>query len=523
MRKKFYLYACFGILTVLAIYACTKELDGRDSKGEAGQAGELTVIEAQAYFKDLAANFTLAAFKNPQTRSTGQTAVITPLWNESRTFKIGTTPMVEVPLNVLPGYTCIRKDTMDVAAMNGHASNTMTYLLAQKDDDGDIGYRVASIVADSLYLGDTPEKTLEMSVSKLSDFSGKILYYDVSGELLDGVVYRDGHEVAVIRPAGSAPPQNAAGAGGQTRVNAESYYCEFWVGWDIRCYNVTAGDESMTTCIISNIYNFWICYPMGGGSGGSGGEEERGERPPTGAGGDGDRGKPDPGTPKPEPDPVDSKNTSKILDNSKLTPEQQKKLEEMLKEVMKDCMGGKLYNGLENATNNSRNYTIIFDDAMGYEGVISHSNFEIRLGTEMRTDDNLLHELTHNFQLTEEPDRSKWTQADVDRWNGSGINREMESYLAQYKYLSRQEGFDEARDWDKLHGGPIGQETKILGKMVDNNGQFNNSADIVRDQMNTLAGALQKNESYKNLSYDSTRLPAETLKNLLKLAADCFK
>ncbi len=99
--------------------------------------------------------------------------------------------------------------------------------------------------------------------------------------------------------------------------------------------------------------------------------------------------------------------------------------ENMTARIMEDCLGGDLYSQLKEKVKNNK-INLEFDFGKGYS--YNWEEHTLHIGLEELEANNLLHEMFHVFQTTQEP---------ISSFKSSMMNREIEAHYAQYLFLQR--------------------------------------------------------------------------------------
>ncbi|GHU99114.1 hypothetical protein FACS1894159_02620 [Bacteroidia bacterium] len=206
--------------------------DSVDSHSGKYASNTLSVDEAREFFEGFVTEFTVAHSDDIRTRG-GEMPVVTPLWNRGCSFYVDGVPMVEVPFNLpVMGIQIVKDPSADNSATR--LRNTAYRMLARKTAEGGIDYFVVSYTADIKYLRrhGNPDK---ITFADMKEFSGMVIYRDLSGKLLGGRILRNGADVGMIKTSDmelepNLPGMPATRSGGYWEIECESYYFE-----DVNC------------------------------------------------------------------------------------------------------------------------------------------------------------------------------------------------------------------------------------------------------------------------------------------------
>lgn len=279
MNKKHYFYCCLVLLASAALWGCLREFDLKPGEA-AGQPEEFSVAEAREFFETISQDLTVQGIIPNDSNG----IKVMPLWKFGKSLKINDAPTVETPLNIIPYYSW-DQGSYDPVVHGRILVNTLMLLIAQKNGKGEIDYRVAKFIGDDDYMMDNRKKFFASPLSALPDFSGKVIYYDLGGNPLEGFVYKDGRQSGVLLPAeGKGEPTMRGDATGESL-----HYERFTIEWKSTTRD---GNELPEVIIIGDPSPFdpSPCYYDSedpGGGGGSGGSDPD---DPGGGGGGGDSG-----------------------------------------------------------------------------------------------------------------------------------------------------------------------------------------------------------------------------------------
>jgi len=225
MKKKYYLYIALSVVAALVLYSCVKDyLDEPDSKGKYSNI-DLTVQEAREFFEGFVTEFKVAGFSQVEeqmTRSGKSMPAIAPVWSKGRTFSLDGVPTVEIPLST----PLISVQTKKEGQTTTHFKNTIYYLLAQKTSEGEILYYEVAYTANvKWFKGHNLNNLRKLSLLDMSEFSGKITYYDTGGRLIGGRLLKDGRDVGEIKSSNVDASVHLPGKPMQTRAIVNEEVC----------------------------------------------------------------------------------------------------------------------------------------------------------------------------------------------------------------------------------------------------------------------------------------------------------
>lgn len=260
MKKNHYFYYCLALLASTVLWTCHREFDQKPSE-TAVQLEEFSVAEARENFE-----------KNPQymtvqgiNQNDSNRIRIMALWKLANSLKSNDISTVETPLNIIPYYSWV-DGKYDPISHGRILVNTLTYLIVQKNGMGEIDYRVAKFIGDDDYMINKPRKFFESPLSALLGFSGKVIYYDLEGIPLEGIVYKDGRQLGVLFPVEGKAKSTLRGDSSDESLNHEC----FTIKWK----NATRDGIDLPEVIIIGKpapFDPSPCYYNGNGSDGWGG------------------------------------------------------------------------------------------------------------------------------------------------------------------------------------------------------------------------------------------------------------
>ena len=136
--------------------------------------------------------------------------------------------------------------------------------------------------------------------------------------------------------------------------------------------------------------------------------------------------------------------------------------ENMTARIMEDCLGGDLYSQLKEKVKNNK-INLEFDFGKGYS--YNWEEHTLHIGLEELEANNLLHEMFHVFQTTQEP---------ISSFKSSMMNREIEAHYAQYLFLQRSAEWTDKKQ-DKYAKSQRLRATTSLTKYVNQQGHVTTS------------------------------------------------
>lgn len=423
MRKRLLLCYSLVVFLLFSFVRCSQEiLDVQDDLGSFTK-------EARLYFEQNATDIQMVRIgkqKESLSRSMALSSrVITPSWEEGESIKRGAISSLEIPL------------TGDVYAKSFYSStgngfrflsDVQTKLIIQKHDElNEMRNFIVTIIIDKRYEIMHARSTRTFSFLNPNNFSGLMIVSDLDGNYLDAFRFTNGKQQRVAlastaekedkdvkaddvistftlmdaNSAGMYSRSGESGGGGWTPVppgelpEVDVYptcpECHLPIN---QCPGHSTPPPTGWYCpYCHSPYCPGTCYTGGSGGGSS-----------------------TPSTVKPQG------NLSKkaFSDDSRLTPEQWKNVEDMLEKINNDCMGGKLIGNLDGSIK------LIYDSGLK-DPTYNHGTKTLKMNNlnseSSATHASFLHELFHSQQ--------------TDNFN-SRLNLEIEAHLATYRYIIRQ-------------------------------------------------------------------------------------
>lgn len=496
MKKLVTLCGWLALTAGIILSSCLKNRDG-----DLTPAPRFSVEEAEAFFEDQALLLQLPYKSGQPTKAGAQWPVATAKWREARSFTLHGRLLVETPFDSIPyASRCMLPHRDSLPDPSEKTLNTALKLLAEKLDEGIIRYRVIEITADSTYSGKIGEELDRLSLSCLDDFSGEIRYFDLEGNYLNGIIFREGETVGSIY-RGAEPPANGEGAGTATRG---SIVCSFIpvIVWYEYCFHwgYYIGDffvENDKRCV-NYVYQEYYCY-----------DDQTGVQWK-----DGDPWPMDGGSGSDDTSSPEYPHAQTLFRNPNLHDGYWTSVEKMTNEIREDCMGALLYSSLAicmdgetmllnfNFSNPSSTFILETRDII-LNSLASHSMF---------------HEILHSYQSYQEP---------PSVMTGAQLNMEVEAWVAQYMYESRRPEFKPGNPYyDFIMKSGVGEAIQYLCNDLSAKGQLDYSYNPFADEtlpakIKNVADELKKMDSYRDKLFDDNRSTEQNFRNIQNLAKDC--
>lgn len=163
--------------------------------------------------------------------------------------------------------------------------------------------------------------------------------------------------------------------------------------------------------------------------------------------------------------------------------------ENMMTRIMEDCLGGNLYNLLREELKN-RKINIEFDFGKGYS--YNWDEHTIHIGLEELEANNLLHEMFHVFQTTQEH---------ISSFRSSMMNKEIEAHYAQYLFLKRSVEWTKQKK-KKYTDSQRLRATTSLAKYINQQGYITTSdLDFFNVYLSNNIVSSFRNEGYENYPF----------------------
>ena len=163
--------------------------------------------------------------------------------------------------------------------------------------------------------------------------------------------------------------------------------------------------------------------------------------------------------------------------------------ENMTARIMEDCLGGDLYSQLKEKVKNNK-INLEFDFGKGYS--YNWEEHTLHIGLEELEANNLLHEMFHVFQTTQEP---------ISSFKSSMMNREIEAHYAQYLFLRRSVEWTDKKQ-DKYAKSQRLRATTSLTKYVNQQGHVTTSfLDIFETYISNNVVNAFRQEGYDNYPF----------------------
>ena len=480
-------------------YGCRQDESSPVKPAEtlAGQNSELTADIAGDYFRTVWPDRAFGLGDDPQTRSDGGTIVLTPDLTDGREMRQGTIEVVEYPVYGARPLIIVDRETKD--AMEAGASfriMPVMRLVVRKDlEAGAYGHFYMEISGSRKYLESGEPAGENNYFYRSPSFDGTVMYYDLEQGLVHGWLYADGRITHRLVPAG-----DESFPGLTTRFLDDGSEGEFYYEWVCENgmeYDPTLGIEvPFVECWKEVRFRLTDKLPddSGGGTGGY--------TPPP----------PTSGSPGGSPPLVSqiAPKADKLLTSDSLTVMQWQQVERMIEKIMQDCMGGRLYNGLLEKLNGGA-LGIKFSSS-GEGGNISASTGVITLRT--AESNVLLHELFHAYQFL-----SPRASTNPD----AAMNREIEAWYAQYKYVSKLPEYQPGTEWHDRYLWGAGKSIAQMQYILDSKGNLKEGYNDIQlgTMVITAAQKFREIPEYSSYNFDYEMYGSENLESFQELSKGC--
>ena len=315
------------------------------------------------------------------------------------------------------------------------------------------------------------------------DFSGRIYLFYPDGQFYWGACFRQGEPVASVNLL--EEPEEPAGTPMPTRsMTCTTYYEGFMMQTCWHDENGTLLHCSEWVRVITDVYETCTLNEIDGG-GGSGGP---GVPPPTAV------------APK----------AHALFQSSSLRDDEWEQLEKLLDSLVRDCFGDALYDRVLQKITQPLN--IAFDSNLSSSG-----RFDVNNGIGIITLKNieanvLLHELLHAYQALNRDDLS------------NKINLELETWVAQYRFVSKQSNFYQGNEWyDMYSNTQLGLSIAVLNNSLDSKGALKNGHSLSQFEKDVKLAVdwFGVHPIYWRYTFNSNKKGLENFKNLIDLSKDC--
>lgn len=183
--------------------------------------------------------------------------------------------------------------------------------------------------------------------------------------------------------------------------------------------------------------------------------------------------------------------------------------ENMITRIMEDCLGDDLYNLLKEKVKNKK-INLEFD--FGKEYAYNWDKNTLRIGLEELEANNLLHEMFHVFQTTQEP---------ISSFKSSMMNKEIEAHYAQYLFLKRSVEWTEQKEKQYLNSQRL-RATTSLADYVNQQGQVMASyLDFFNDYLSYHIVPSFRKEGYENYPFKEYPDITQIFPNIKLITKNC--
>jgi len=238
--------------------------------------------------------------------------------------------------------------------------------------------------------------------------------------------------------------------------------------------------------------------------------------PPTNPGG-GSSGGGTPGGSIPDPDNQPNPNIGQnevpnaypLFQSSTLTTAQWRAFETELNRIIADCMGQKLYNEVLRSMNGLK-ITLNYNPSY-VAGQLTGTVSRPQMNFGIMEDHVILHELVHVYQVK----------------NGSStatINKEIEAFYLQYKYLKNSDRFLPGKRWYLyFNENELGRAVAAIEYYLDINCKLirQEDMDAFQKKLDKAAEAFQRTREYRNCPYLQTLKGLDNFQAGINLTKDC--
>lgn len=185
--------------------------------------------------------------------------------------------------------------------------------------------------------------------------------------------------------------------------------------------------------------------------------------------------------------------------------------ENMITRIMEDCLGGDLYNLLKEEVKNKK-VNLEFD--FGKEYSYNWEENTLHIGLEELEANNLLHEMFHVLQTTQEP---------ISSFKSSMMNKEIEAHYAQYLFLRRSVEWTEQKQRQYTDSQRL-RATSSLAKYVSQQGYVKTSyLDFFNDYLsNNIVSSFRK-EGYEDYPFKKYSDITNIFPNIKLTTKNCNK
>lgn len=335
------------------------------------------------------------------------------------------------------------------------------------------------------------------------DFSGMLLYHTLSGEFVNGWCVEEGWNFSTCNPITEEDAQLLSRSGSDCYFEqVTTYYvdCKDYAGYNYTYYEDDlylypwSYSECGTPYPVIDYY--LVCDEVSeDDSGSSGGGITGGGGSSTSGGGSAPLAK-------------------AMFRNSSMTNENWEVIENMLKKITKDCMGRNLYNALLDKLDGKQLIIQFWDEG---HSAFDHDGGEgIKISTQHVNSNHLFHEMWHAYQAYQET---------VNSYESLLLNIELETWYAQYLYLSSLEEYKGGDLEKKYEGNSIYGYIKKIEGYIGNKGTLlsgKTESKLNNYILNQVIPIFYSIKDYVDYPYEiENRTVLDNFKNLRKLTEDC--
>lgn len=225
MKMKYFIGSV--ILLLILLFSCVNEFTDENYYST---NDSFSIEAAKAYFNKRITAFNVFPFTSITTRSQiAEVPKMTPQWKKGAYFKIDTTFYIEIPFDLGEVHITERKGKKKSTTTSPLKYRNAIYKFIAQRQGSDINFYVAVIIADDSYLVQNRNLNLsKVSLNNLDSFSGKIKYYNLEGNLVRGVIIKDGVSIGRVKGSDYSPTVILPGCDveAKTRGWETNVYCE---------------------------------------------------------------------------------------------------------------------------------------------------------------------------------------------------------------------------------------------------------------------------------------------------------
>ena len=193
-----------------------------------------------------------------------------------------------------------------------------------------------------------------------------------------------------------------------------------------------------------------------------------------------------------------------LFSNDNLSNEELSELERMISEIMLNRMGGALYSAL----NAGSNIFLSFDLGANKSGYNPVSGIKLS----GYNSGSLLHEMFHAYQYSQNP----------SSYTGASANREVEAYLAEYRYLKNLSN----PGWEQSYETGFKSNIATLDLFLSKKGTLINSSKLNDFEFRHISATVRIRNEYRDrglgeISIDGGSSFSQNFQNLMNLSQSC--